>query len=93
MLSQVVTPENIPLQEVMSSAHAWALGHGMSAAQAQVMGLMLVSRQVATSAAVMAFDDVFRITAAVTLLALLPALFLKTRNTTRGSHGPSLPVD
>jgi EmrB/QacA subfamily drug resistance transporter len=93
MLSQVVTAENIPLQEVMSSAQAWALGHGMSAAQAQVMGLMLVSRQVATSAAVMAFDDVFRITAAVTLLALLPALFLKTRKSTRGSHGPSLPVD
>jgi DHA2 family multidrug resistance protein len=87
MLSQLVTPENLPLQQVLSSTQAWALGHGMSAAQAQVMGLMMVGRQVAVSASVMSYDDVFRITAAVTLLAILPALFLKTRRTARGGPG------
>jgi hypothetical protein len=30
----------------------------------------------------MGFDDVFRVTAAVTLLAIFPALFLKTRKQT-----------
>jgi EmrB/QacA subfamily drug resistance transporter len=92
MLSQLVTPDNIPLQQLLSSTQAWALGHGMSAAQAQVMGLMVVARQVATTAAVMSYDDVFRITAAVTLLAFLPAMFLKTTRTKHGG-GPSVLVD
>jgi EmrB/QacA subfamily drug resistance transporter len=93
ILSQLVTPGNIPLQQVMSSAQVWALGQGMAAAQAQTMGLMLVAQQVAMSGAVMAYDDVFRITAAVTLLALLPAVFLKTRKATGRGGGPPLVVD
>ena len=92
MLSQLVTPDNIPLQRLLSTAQAWALGHGMSAAQAQVTGLLMVGRQVATTAAVMSYDDVFRITAAVTLLAFLPAMFLKTTRTKHGG-GPSVLVD
>jgi EmrB/QacA subfamily drug resistance transporter len=87
MLSQLVTPDNVPLQQVMSSTQVWALGQGMSSAQAQVMGLMLVARQVGVNAAVMSYDDVFRITAAVTLLAVLPALFLNTRKAARGAPG------
>src|SRR5918911_1533612 len=93
MLSQLVTPDNIPLERLLSTAQAWALGHGMSAAQAQMMGLVMVGRQVATTAAVMSYDDVFRITAAVTLLAFLPAMFLKTTRTKRGSGGPSVLID
>ena len=38
ILSQTVTPENIPLQQLMSAAQPWAVGQGMSAAQAQMMG-------------------------------------------------------
>lgn len=52
-----------------------------------MIGLMMVARQVAISAAVMSYDDVFRITAAVTLLAFIPALFLKTRKVARGGPG------
>ena len=53
----------------------------------------MVGKQVATTAAVMSYDDVFRITAAVTLLAILPAMFLKTTRTKRGSGGPSVLID
>ena len=45
----------------------------------KTLGVMYAFRQVATSGAVMAFDDVFRVTALVTLLAILPALFLQTK--------------
>jgi DHA2 family multidrug resistance protein len=85
MLSQTVTPDNLPLQQLIASAQQWAISHGMSAAQAQTLGLMIAVRQVSASAAVMAFDDVFRVTAAVTLLAILPALFMRT---TRLAAGP-----
>ena len=57
-----------------------------------MIGFMMVTRQVATTAAVMSYDDVFRITAAVTLLAFLPAMFLKTTRTKHGG-GPSVLVD
>jgi MFS family permease len=89
MLSQTVTPDNIPLQQLMASAQQWAMSQGMSAAQSQAMGVMIAARQVSLSAAVMGFDDVFRVTAAITLLAILPALFMKTRRTPAGG-GPRI---
>ena len=50
------------------------------------MGVMMAAKQVALSAAVMGFDDVFRVTAVVTLLAILPALFMKTKKAPPGSN-------
>ena len=38
----------------------------------------------------MAFDDVFRVTAVVTLLAILPALFLQTNTQTGGGLRPMI---
>jgi DHA2 family multidrug resistance protein len=78
MLAQTVTPENIPLQQVVGQVQQWAAMNGLSAAQAQMMAVMAAAREVATAAAVMGFDDVFRFTAAVTLLALIPAAFMRT---------------
>ncbi len=91
MLSQTITPENIPLQQMMSATQQWALSQGMNAVQSQAAGIMMAARQVALSAAVMGFDDVFRVTAAITLLAIVPALFLKTRRMPAGS-GPRMPL-
>ena len=91
ILSQTVTPENIPLQQLMSMAQQWGAAQGMSDVQAQAMGAMMAAKQVAMSAAVMGFDDVFRVTAAITLLAILPALFLKTKKLT--GRGPTIMAD
>jgi MFS family permease len=82
IISQTVTPENLPLQQLMSTAQQWGAAQGLSDAQSQAMALMLAAKQVALSASVMAFDDVFRFTAAITLLAIIPALFLKTPKST-----------
>jgi EmrB/QacA subfamily drug resistance transporter len=87
ILSQTVTPENIPFQQLMASAQQWGAAQGLTAVQAQAMGVMLAVRQVATNAAVMAFDDVFRVTAVVTLVAIIPALFMRTPKTT-ARRGP-----
>ena len=52
------------------------LQQGGSAAQAQAEGLLVVMQQLYQTAAVRSFDDVFMVAALVTLLALLPALFI-----------------
>jgi MFS family permease len=87
ILSQTVTPDNVPLQQLMATARQWGLSQGMDGAQASAMGVMLAARQVALAGSVMAFDDVFRVTAAVTLLAIIPALFMKTQKQT-ARRGP-----
>jgi MFS family permease len=87
MLQQTVTPDNLPLQQVMAQAQQWIVGHGGSAAQAQMASLMAVMQQVQLTAAVMAFDDVFRVAALLTLLAIIPALFMRTPRAPKGG-GP-----
>jgi DHA2 family multidrug resistance protein len=92
MLSQTVTPENLPLQQLMASAQQWGAVQGLNAVQSQAMAIMLAAKQVALSASVMAFDDVFRFTAVITLIAIIPALFLSTPKST-GSRGPTIIAD
>jgi DHA2 family multidrug resistance protein len=92
MLSQTLTPENIPLQQLLATTQQWATSQGLSAVQAQAMGMMLAAKQLALSAAVMGFDDVFRVTAVVTLLAIPPAAFMKTKKAGPG-RGPVLLAD
>jgi EmrB/QacA subfamily drug resistance transporter len=92
ILSQTVTPENLPLQQLMSNTQNWAVSQGMNAAQAQMMGVMLAAKQVGLTAAVMGFDDVFRVTAVITLLAIIPAIFMKTTKAPAG-RGPTIIAD
>ena len=87
----MVTPENVPLQQLMATAQQWGIAQGMNDMQSQAMGVMIAAKQVAASAAVMGFDDVFRVTAVVTLLAIFPALFMKTRKVT--GRGPTIMAD
>ena len=92
MLSQMVTPENLPLQQLVSSVQQWSIAQGYTVAQAQGMAIMMAARQVSTAAAVMGFDDVFRVTAAITLLAIIPAAFMKTTRRPAGA-GPQIMAD
>jgi len=92
MLAQTVTAENLPLQQLMSMAQQWGVSQGLTAVQAQAMGMMVAIRQVSTAASVMAFDDVFRFTAVITLFAIIPALFMKTTKPPAGK-GPTIIAD
>jgi hypothetical protein len=48
VLAQLITPENIPLQQAMtSSAAAWAVGHGLGTGARAVLRLMMIGRRVA----------------------------------------------
>jgi EmrB/QacA subfamily drug resistance transporter len=91
MLAQTVTPQNFALQQLMSTAQQWGLSQGLSALQAQAMGTMVAAKQVAITAAVMGFDDVFRVTAVITLFAVIPAVFMKSERTK--GRGPTLLAD
>jgi hypothetical protein len=92
ILSQTLTPENVPLQQLLSSAQQMGAAQGMTGLQSQAMGAMLAAKQVGLAASVMGFDDVFRVTAVVTLLAIAPALFMKTRKQV-GPRGPTVMAD
>jgi len=92
ILAQTVTPDNLPLQQLMNSTQQWGVTQGMSAAQSQMMGVMVAAKQVAMNAAVMGFDDVFRLTAVITLLAVLPAAFMKATRQS-GGRGPTIIAD
>jgi len=91
ILAQTVTPDNLPLQQLMNSAQQWGVAQGLDSAQSSAMGVMMAAKQVALSAAVMGFDDVFRLTAVITLLAVIPAVFMKTTRTP--SRGPTIIAD
>jgi DHA2 family multidrug resistance protein len=93
MLAQTVTPENLPLQQLISQAQQWGVTQGMTAAQSQMMGVMIAAKAVAMNAAVMGFEDVFRVTAVVTLFAIIPALFMKTTRHSGGGRGPTIVAD
>jgi len=93
MLAQTVTPDNLALQQLMNTAQQWGVAQGMTAVQAQTMAMMMAGKQVALNAAVMGFDDVFRVTAVITLFAVIPALFMKTTRHASPGRGPTIIAD
>jgi DHA2 family multidrug resistance protein len=75
VLSQSATSDNLPLLQVLSAAQAYIVQQGGTIEQGQLVGIMAVFQKLQLSGAVMAFDDVFRVAAAVTLIAIIPAIF------------------
>ena len=90
LVQQTVTPDNLPLHQLMSATQQWMLSHGGTAVQAQAAGMMAVVQRVQLTASVMAFDDVFRIAALITVLGIVPALFLRTTKPAAGGGRPVL---
>ncbi|MBO0882474.1 MAG: DHA2 family efflux MFS transporter permease subunit [Mycobacterium sp.] len=76
ILAQGATSTNITFQQTLGLVQQAVLEHGGSAVQAQAQGLMMVMQQLYQRAAIMAFDDVFMVAAIVTLIAVVPALFI-----------------
>jgi DHA2 family multidrug resistance protein len=93
VLAQSATSSNFTLQQTLGQVQQWVLLHGGSAMQAQADGLLLVMQQLQRTAAVQAFDDVFMVAALVTLLALVPALFIGGKAGRSGHAEPSLVLE
>jgi len=84
MLGQTVTPDNITLQQMVANTTRMLTGQGATLAQAQAVAMGMLQRYLGLGSAVMAFDDVFRVAALVTLLGIIPALFLKPQKRSGG---------
>src|SRR5262249_6702456 len=90
VLSQTATPQNIPMEQMLTNTVQMFSHLGVALAQAQALAMAMLQQYIALSAAVMGFDDVFRIAAAITLLAMVPAAFLKTSKRAAPGGGPPL---
>ena len=85
MLGQTITPENAVLRQMLANTQQFVAQQGASAAQAQVVAMSLLQRYLGLTAATMAVDDVFRVAALITLLAVVPALFLRSQTPDAGA--------
>ena len=88
VLAQSATSSNYTLQQTLAQVQQWVLQHGGSAVQAQADGMLLVMKQLHLTAAVQSFDDVFMVAALITLLALIPAVFIGGTSGNRGHAEP-----
>jgi hypothetical protein len=79
MLGQTVTPDNVVLRQMLATTQQFVVRQGATAVQAQAVATGMLQRYLGLAAATMAVDDVFRVAALVTLLAVIPALFLRSQ--------------
>jgi EmrB/QacA subfamily drug resistance transporter len=87
VLAQGATATNFTLQQTLGQVQQWVLQQGGSLIQAQAEGVLVVMKQLYMTAAVQSFDDVFMVAALVTLLAIVPALFIGGKQATAGAAG------
>jgi EmrB/QacA subfamily drug resistance transporter len=83
MLSQTITPDLPAVRLALGEASQILLHHGATLAQAKAAAIMAFYQGVATAAAVRAFQDCFYIAAAVCVLGVVPALFLRSSGLAR----------
>ncbi len=89
MLSQMVTPDAPPVRGMLAAAQQMVLHRGGTPMQAQIDAIMLLARQVSTTAAVTSFDDCFLVGAVMAVVAIPIALCLKGTGIARaGRPGP-----
>ncbi|MCL5961739.1 MAG: DHA2 family efflux MFS transporter permease subunit [Chloroflexi bacterium] len=76
MLAQTVTPDSFAVQNAMAGIQQALIHQGLPLAQAKAGALMALGQLVAMGAAVRAYDDAFLVAAILSLLGVVPALFL-----------------
>ncbi|MBV9174617.1 MAG: DHA2 family efflux MFS transporter permease subunit [Chloroflexi bacterium] len=86
VLAQTATSSNFTLMQTLGNVQQWVVNQGGTLAQAQASGLMLVFQQLQLAAAVQGFDDVFLVASLVTLVALVPALFIGGKTAPSTEH-------
>jgi DHA2 family multidrug resistance protein len=84
-LVQTATPDNVSLQILLSRAQEMVVQQGGSIAQGQAAGMAALYQKLALDSAVWAFEDVFVVASLVTLLAMIPALFLRSQKRPTGA--------
>ena len=92
IFSQSMTTDNPGLTTALAGIQNTLIQQGQTLAQAKETTLLAVYQQVMMSASVMAFDDCFYIAAAVCLVAVIPALLLRTRGGVSRAQGRPRPA-
>jgi hypothetical protein len=83
-LAEAVTSTNIMAVGVLNAVKTAMLQQGISEAAAQAAGLAALTKQVGLTAAVRSYDDCFVLATFVTLVGLLPSLWLKRGRKSEG---------
>jgi EmrB/QacA subfamily drug resistance transporter len=87
MLVQTVTPTNIAAVSVLSTTQAAMVQQGLSEVAAHTVGLATILSQVSLAATVRGFDDCFYLATIVSLVGLMPSLWLKRGQEAKAGHG------
>ena len=82
-----LSPDRPAVAKLLAQANVFALSRHIDVAQARALVVASLAGQARMAAAVRGFDDVFLIAAAVCLLGIVPALFLRRASTT-AAGGP-----
>lgn len=88
MLSQTMTPDVPSVQMTLAGIQQFVVAHGYTLQQARAAGVMMLYRQVASAAAVRAFDNCFMIAGLFCLVGIVPALLLRTKGSVARAAGP-----
>ena len=89
MLTQGATPDNFAIAQMFAQAQQWVASQGGSGADGQRLAMLALYKQLMMTVAVEAFQDVYRVVAALTLFAVVPALLLRSVRRTRPKDGQS----
>ena len=78
VLTQGATPDNFAIAQMFAQAQQWVASQGGSGADGQRLAMLALYKQLMMTVAVEAFQDVYRVVAALTLFAVVPALLLRS---------------
>ena len=77
MISNQLTTSNLGISQLLQKFSYFLGGSGYSAAQTKILGTVTLQGLVQQSAFVKGLDDIFLVTSLLTIIGLIPALFLK----------------
>jgi EmrB/QacA subfamily drug resistance transporter len=83
VLVNYITDSSDTAMSILTTLTGGFLHNGMSSGQAHTAALTVIQGMVAKQASVIAFQDVFLITAVLCALGIIPALFIKDRTTVK----------
>ena len=83
VLTRGATPDNYTIAQIFAQAQQWVASQGGSSAVRQQLTMLDPYKQLIMTVAVSAFQDVYRVVAALTLFAVVPALLLRSARRSR----------
>jgi DHA2 family multidrug resistance protein len=90
IISQTMTPDNLTVQTTIARVQTLLMEHGLNAVQAKGALVMALYQRAVMAASVMSFEDCFYVAAAICLVGIIPALWLRTTGIARRAPGQAM---